>query len=69
VLTACGDGTARLWAAPFEERPLAELRPLAEVLVGVRMRTPGTFVPLELDQFHRDWASLRSKGANGEAER
>ena len=68
VLTACGDGAARLWDVPFEERPLAELRPLAEVLAGVRMRAPGTFVPLEPAQFHRDWMRLWSKDPNGETE-
>jgi WD40 repeat protein/serine/threonine protein kinase len=61
VLTACSDGLARLWAMPFEDRPLPELVLLAQVLAGVEMRAPGTFVPLEPAQFRRDWAALRSR--------
>jgi WD40 repeat protein/serine/threonine protein kinase len=61
VLTACGDGTAQLWDMPFEDRPLADLVLVAQVLAGVEMRAPGIFVPLEPAQFRRDWATLWSK--------
>src|SRR5262249_11336355 len=61
VLTACGDGTARLWDVPFEKRPLADLQLLAQVLAGVRMRAPGTFVPLEAAPFRSAWATLAAQ--------
>jgi hypothetical protein len=50
-----------VWDTPFEDRPLADLVLLAQVLAGVQLRAPGTFVPLEPAQFNRDWATLWSK--------
>jgi WD40 repeat protein len=52
---------ARLWGLPFEDRPVADLIRIAQVLTGLEMRAPGQFVPLDVARFHADWAALGAK--------
>jgi WD40 repeat protein/serine/threonine protein kinase len=53
--------TAQIWELPFEDRPVADLVRIAQVLTGLEMRAPGQFVPLEIPRFRDDWNSLWSK--------
>jgi hypothetical protein len=59
LVTAADD--ARLWELPFEDRPVADLVLIAQVLTGLEMRAPGQLVPLDVARFRADWAALRSK--------
>ncbi len=52
---------ARLWELPFEDRPVADLVLIAQILTGLELRAPGQFVPLEISRFRADWVTLWSK--------
>jgi hypothetical protein len=53
--------TAQVWELPLEDRPVADLVLLAQVLTGLERRASGQFVPLEISRFRADWATLWSK--------
>jgi WD40 repeat protein len=56
-----GGPTALLWELPFDDRPVADLILLAQVLTGLELRPRGQFMPLEISRFRADWATLSSK--------
>jgi hypothetical protein len=56
VLTACADGTVRVWDLLPENRPVRALQDLASLLSGRRIDPAGGLTPLEpetLRQLHR----------------
>jgi WD40 repeat protein len=53
--------TAQVWELPLEDRPVADLVLLAQVLTGLERRASGQFVPLEVSRFRADWATLWSR--------
>jgi WD40 repeat protein len=52
---------ARLWNLPREERPVRDLRLLAQVLSGLWIDRTGGLVPMEPDRLRRAWRDLRSR--------
>src|SRR5437763_1696575 len=61
VVTACQDGAARVWELPRDERPVADLVLLAEVLSGQRIDPTSGLVPLEEKKLHEAFQALRSR--------
>jgi WD40 repeat protein/serine/threonine protein kinase len=55
------NSSAQVWELPFEDRPVADLVLLAQVLTGLEMRAQGQFVPLDITRFRADWETLHSK--------
>jgi WD40 repeat protein/tetratricopeptide (TPR) repeat protein len=61
VVTACRDGTARVWKVTFDDRPLGDLQLQAVLLSGRRIDPRGGFAPLEVPALDAAYRELRSK--------
>jgi WD40 repeat protein/tRNA A-37 threonylcarbamoyl transferase component Bud32 len=58
AITICDDETARTWDLTPENRPVATLELLAQVLAGARVDERGALVPLEPDQLQAAWSKV-----------
>jgi WD40 repeat protein len=61
VLTASGDATARTWEISADERPLGDLRLIAQTLSGRDLRDPDKGLPVEEAAFRQGWVQLGSQ--------
>jgi WD40 repeat protein len=61
VVTASGDHTARVWDVSLDERPLADIVGLAELMSAHRIDFTGAIARLPTEDLSRLWAELRSK--------
>jgi WD40 repeat protein/tetratricopeptide (TPR) repeat protein len=59
-LLSCGvDRTARWWDTSADDRPVADLVRLAEIVTGKRLDDQGNFLPVPLADWRRAWEGLR----------
>ena len=61
LVSAGWDGTARIWELAPDERPVAALRNLAEVLAARRVDASGGIVDLTVDELRERWTAQRGK--------
>jgi WD40 repeat protein len=61
LVTASFDGTARIWDLSPDERPVEELRCLAELLACRRIDETGGLVELTPEELRVRWESIRSR--------
>jgi WD40 repeat protein len=61
LLTASFDGTARIWDLSPDERPVEELRCLAELLACRRIDETGGLVELTPEELRVRWESIKSR--------
>src|SRR5262249_37511627 len=61
VVTASGDGKARIWDMAPDDRPAEDLVALAQLLSGHWIDEGGGVVPLPADELGRLWADLRAR--------
>jgi WD40 repeat protein/tRNA A-37 threonylcarbamoyl transferase component Bud32 len=61
VITASYDHTARIWNLPADDRPVADLAQLAELLSGRQIDAAGSLTPLPLGTVIDAWQTLRAK--------
>ena len=57
-------GRAEVWELPAEDRPVATLQQLAQLLAGYRVDDAAGVRPLALEEWQRTWRALSSKHVN-----
>jgi WD40 repeat protein/class 3 adenylate cyclase len=60
IITACEDGL-RAWKLATDDRPVADLVMLAQVLTGMQVNTGGATFPFRAEEARAAWQKLRSK--------
>jgi WD40 repeat protein len=61
IATSGMDGTVRFWRLAVEQRPVADLVLLTELLSGQRTDSAGASAPLHSESLVEVWKALRSK--------
>ncbi len=61
LATGSDDGVVYLWEIPFDDRPVEDLRLLAELLSSRKIDRHGTLGLLDLKELRQVWESLRSR--------
>jgi WD40 repeat protein len=60
LLTVCDDRTVRVWELPQDDRPVADLVELAQLLSASRLDAQGDLVPLGPADLRAAWQALRA---------